>query len=66
MNLKKNKPINEIIYFIDINPYNLRYEVYPIESKYKNLQIHKFKSFYDNLKTAQTICNNLNFNIDLY
>jgi hypothetical protein len=56
----------QIYYYIEINPLTHRYEVYPIEARYKNLQIYKLKNFYTDLNIAQTICNNFNLNIDLY
>lgn len=58
--------MKEIYYFIDLNPSNNLYEVFPVEARYKNLQIHRLRNFYTDLKTAQTICNNFNQNIDLF
>ena len=62
----KKKPMIPIYYYIEVNPSNGRFEVYPVEARYKNLQIHRLKNFYTDLKTAQTICNNFNLNIDLF
>jgi hypothetical protein len=58
--------MHEIYYYIQANPNNGRFEVYPVEARFKNLQIHRLKNFYTDLKTAQTICNNFNLNIDLF
>lgn len=62
----KKKPMHTVYYYIEINPLTDRFEVYAVEEKFKNLQIYRLKNFYTNLKTAQTICNNFNFNIDLF
>lgn len=57
--------MREIYYYIDIDPMTGQYKVYPVETRFKNLPIYKFKTWYESLEVAQSICNNFNYNIDL-